>query len=93
MTNDEMQELKAALFESAQYYRPESFKKALAILDAAVAAEPRPTPIVNVVPLDTGYQVRLSIGNQSFDISVPKDDPADAWYLAKQLRAALKEIK
>ena len=51
------------------------------------------TPIVNVVPLDEGYQVRLSIGNQSFDISVPFDEPEDAWYLAKQLRAALKEIK
>ena len=51
------------------------------------------TPIVNVVPLDTGYQVRLSIGNQSFDISTPKDDPEDAWYIAKHLRIALKEIK
>ena len=51
------------------------------------------TPIVNVVPLDTGYQVRLSIGHETFDISVPKDDPEEAYFLAKHLRQALKEIK
>lgn len=51
------------------------------------------TPEVHIIPLDEGYQVRLSIGSQTFDISTLQDDPADAWYLAKQLRAALKEIK
>ena len=45
MTKDDLQKVRGALFESAREYRPESFKEAVAILDAALAAEPQ-QPVV-----------------------------------------------
>ena len=49
-------------------------------------------PDVRVVPNDSGYRVRLSIGVQHFNINDPYDEPEYAWVIAKHMRIALSMI-
>lgn len=39
-----------------------------------------------------GWQVRLAIDHQSFDVGMEREKPKEAKWLARQLRVALKRL-